>query len=225
MRHANAITLLGLILLAAGLWACFHAPTHVWHQRITATVLTPQGEIRASVVQQGHLIDQSRAPLPEARGATSGLRGEGLEVKIFPGRFLFVLLDDQPKPFPVFFPKEAPLNAVHRLTPPLGPATIPAGLYPPMVTFDDVTRPETVRAVDPANLAATFGPGVTLVSLTMEITDDPLTKGEMARVLPWLPEYSANHWHLIGESCIACPVRSDRLADLIHAAHFVAMPR
>jgi hypothetical protein len=225
MRHANAITLLCLFLLAGGLWAWFREPTHLWHQRISATVLTPAGEARASVVQRGHLIDRSRALLPEARGASSGLRGEGLVLEVTPGRFLFVLLDDSLKPFPVFFPKEAPLNAVHRLTPPLGPAAIPPALYPPMVTFDDLARPDTVRAVDPADLAATFGPGVTLVSLTMEITDAPLTTGAMASVLPWLPDYRAKNWHLNGKRCIACPVKSDHLADLIHAGEFIAMPR
>jgi hypothetical protein len=39
--------------------------------------------------------------------------------------------------------------------------------------------------VDPNDLAASFGPGVTLKTATVEITDDPITKGIEIR-LPWL---------------------------------------
>ena len=56
---------------------------------------------------------------------------------------------------------------------------------PTLVTFRDVRDPLTVETVDPENLAAKFGPGVSLQSATIEGTDDKISRG-IERVLPWL---------------------------------------
>jgi hypothetical protein len=42
-----------------------------------------------------------------------------------------------------------------------------------------------VELVDPLNIATSFGSGVTLTRASVEITDDPVTKGIETR-LPWL---------------------------------------
>jgi hypothetical protein len=56
---------------------------------------------------------------------------------------------------------------------------------PVLVRFRNPKDPTTVDIVDPFNLAASFGPGVSLKRASVEITDDPITKGIEAR-LPWL---------------------------------------
>ena len=60
-------------------------------------------------------------------------------------------------------------------------ATLDCGEHPdwcPMlVTFADESDPTSVRKVEPGNLAAQFGPGVRLQSITVELTDDPVTTG------------------------------------------------
>ena len=58
--------------------------------------------------------------------------------------------------------------------------------YPLLVTFTDITDPTTVKQVNPTNLAATFGPGVSLKRITLEITDEPVTEGKIEQVLPCL---------------------------------------
>lgn len=63
--------------------------------------------------------------------------------------------------------------------------TIPHDRYPLLVTFTDITDPKTVQKVDPANLAAMFGPGVLLNRITLEITDEPVTEGKIESVLGW----------------------------------------
>ena len=55
--------------------------------------------------------------------------------------------------------------------------------YPLLVTFSDITKPETVKRVDPDNLAATFGPGHALKSITLEITNEAVTRGKVEQVL------------------------------------------
>jgi hypothetical protein len=66
-------------------------------------------------------------------------------------------------------------------------AELPIDLFPMLVRFRDISDPLSVEKVDPANLSATLGPGVTLRRATIEITDDPVTTGIEER-LPWLKE-------------------------------------
>jgi hypothetical protein len=54
------------------------------------------------------------------------------------------------------------------------------------VRFGDMADPRTVAAVDPANLAASFGDGVALSRVSVEITTDPVTRG-IEKKLGWLP--------------------------------------
>ncbi|MFM7334774.1 MAG: hypothetical protein ACKO1H_10250 [Tabrizicola sp.] len=63
------------------------------------------------------------------------------------------------------------------------PIPLPPEAWPMLVTFDDITRPETVRRVDPANLAAVFGEGVRLEAVTLEVTEGAVTQGRVAGVL------------------------------------------
>src|SRR5690606_12946635 len=46
------------------------------------------------------------------------------------------------------------------------------GECPYLVRFRDISDPRTVEAVDPENLAVTYGPGVRLRRATIELTDD-----------------------------------------------------
>ncbi len=62
-----------------------------------------------------------------------------------------------------------------------------SGWCPMLVTFADRSDPTIVRQVYPSNLAVTFGPGVRLKAITVEITDDPVTSGIEKR-LRWLPQ-------------------------------------
>ena len=57
--------------------------------------------------------------------------------------------------------------------------------FPILVTFTDITKPESVKKVDPANLAASFGPGVKLKTVTLEITSAPVTEGTVETILGW----------------------------------------
>lgn len=60
--------------------------------------------------------------------------------------------------------------------------------YPMMVTFGDLADPTSVAEVDPDDLAASFGEGVKLKRITVELTDDPVTSGIKGRLV-WMSEY------------------------------------
>jgi hypothetical protein len=57
---------------------------------------------------------------------------------------------------------------------------------PLLVTFADINDPASVQRVDPDDLAASFGPGYALTTITLAITDEPVTKGRVEAVLPCL---------------------------------------
>jgi hypothetical protein len=69
-------------------------------------------------------------------------------------------------------------------------AITPADL-PDLVTFTDTNDPKSVMLVDPNNLNATLGPGVSWRSMTLEATDEPLSQGIDGH-LPWVRTYAPN---------------------------------
>lgn len=66
------------------------------------------------------------------------------------------------------------------------------GECPYFVRFRDISDPMSVEEVDPKNLAASFGPGVHLRRVSIEITDDDITKGIRKKLL-WLDRLEGNY--------------------------------
>ena len=179
LRHISLILLLPLLLSACD-------ENWNWRQKVTVTVATPAGERVGETVLAGRLRRAGGPLPPEARGAFLSVRGEAVVVEVAPGRYLFALLHGMPTAFPVFFPGKAPVKMASRLDGLREIREVPPELYPLMVTFDDMADPKSVRRVDPANLAASFGPGVALTSMTMGITDEDVTEGRVEAVLGWV---------------------------------------
>jgi hypothetical protein len=65
------------------------------------------------------------------------------------------------------------------------PFIVPEKYMPTIVHFDDLSDPTSVQVVDPQNVSATVGQGIRLKSMTIEITDDPVTWG-LEETLPWV---------------------------------------
>jgi hypothetical protein len=53
----------------------------------------------------------------------------------------------------------------------------PISAYPMLVTFEDLDEPTSVTRVDPDDLATSFGEGVSLKRITVQVTDDAVTTG------------------------------------------------
>lgn len=87
--------------------------------------------------------------------------------------------------------------------------------YPVLVTFPDRSRADSLLDVDPADLSASFGPGVELGSISVQVTHDRVTRGVVQDALPWLSRlvpYKAISGKLTGSS--------RRLVDNINPDHF-----
>ncbi|MCA3559513.1 MAG: hypothetical protein IOC82_00600 [Aestuariivirga sp.] len=174
-----------LLLAGVGLAGCWMYPAE-WNEKLTVTIATPQGDVSGSAVRWQTLSED-----PVLRSAHARLGGEAVVVEVAKGRYLFALLQQyRPQTEILFFPDEAPLESAYKLNSRKGEVlTVPREMYPMLVTFGNLSSPASVQQVDPANLAATFGPGYALKSITLEITDEPVTKGWANKLLPWLGPY------------------------------------
>lgn len=161
--------------------------------RMTVEVETPQGTRSGSAVREvSHFVPWPIPSIGESREQWR-VKGEAVAVDLQDGKTLFAVLSGE-KGDPNFsgggvwwlfrqirgrqielWPN-APVTNAPRVKDP----------RPLLVTFTDIADPASVRRVDPADLAASFGPGVRLKRITVSITDDPVTTGIEKR-LRWLP--------------------------------------
>ncbi|MGQ2968914.1 MAG: hypothetical protein ACT6RF_09220 [Allorhizobium sp.] len=165
-----------------------------WHQKLTVSVMTPEGLKTGSAVVSVNVYDRpSWWGLGDFRGAgASSLSGEAVTVDLGNGRYLFALLSNYSHETAreTFISKEeqprtkADVIAVYdRLEKMRGSRELAREHYPLLVTLDDIRDPASVRRVDPGNLSASFGPGYRLNAITLSITDESVTRGEVEEVL------------------------------------------
>jgi hypothetical protein len=178
-----------------------------YRYRLTVEVETSEGVKSASSVIQ---VEQALGGAAEAGGLAGGqiyyrVRGEAVAVDMPGGKTLFALLRSDndiewsahvmqglaPKiagePWEEGFDNVLLIKGkveVPRMWP--ANATLPRrSAYPMMVTFGDLADPTSVVEVDADDLAASFGDGVKLKRITVQLTDDPVTTGIEKR-LGWL---------------------------------------
>jgi hypothetical protein len=171
-----------------------------WHQKLTVSVMTPEGLKSGSAVVSVNVYDRpSWWGLGDFRGAgASSLSGEAVTVDLGNGRYLFALLrnyshetaretfiskEEQPRT------KAQVIGVYDRLEKIRGSRELAREHYPLLATFDDITDPTTVRRVDPSNLSDSFGPGYRLNAITLSITEELVTEGVVQNVLGWLTAY------------------------------------
>lgn len=190
----SLIFAIAAVLTAAPLSGCdfLGFKSWEWRQKLVLEVETPDG-----IVSGGSVVAVQAGTTPKwlpgegAGGMGSTTEGEASFVEIAPGRYLFALLGNERElALTTFFPASAPntFERAEHLETLRATKELPRERYPLLVTFTDISDPTTVRRVDPDNLAAAFGPGVTLKRLTLTITDEPVTEGEVEKVLGWLAQ-------------------------------------
>ncbi len=203
---------LGVVLLAG----CDDgAPDYRY--RLTVEVETPEG------LKTGSSVIEVEQNLGRAGGSPANsqiyrkVRGEAVAVDMPDGRTLFALLRSESD-------NEWAETVMDRVSPPSRrgsdgplfdgplqlkgevdvPRTYPAyawleerSAYPMLVTFGDIDDPTSVEEVDPDDLAATFGEGVVLKRVTVELTNDPVTTGIEERLV-WLSAVGFSRGSLVG---------------------------
>lgn len=189
----TAIFLLGFKLLGFPRWS--------WHQKLTVTVSAPDGIKTASAVSAARWdMPPEWFRIGDSGGGhgAGALKGEAVTLQLAPNRYLFAVLKGYSAETAVRVFADPPLQtdnrreympALNRISSVRETRELPASQYPLLVTFGDIKSPMTLVDVAPSDLAAIFGAGYSLTSITLSITDEPATEGRVAQVLPWLESH------------------------------------
>jgi hypothetical protein len=167
-----------------------------YRYKLTLAVDTPDGvKIGSSVVE----VQFHEVSFP-ASGVMKRLEGEALYLDLGPGtRPLIALLTNYIHPkyyaenhwtayegpnlyylLPLYGKRASAsevLDNVRLLARLRGPRELAPTDLPELVTFADVNDPKSVIEVDPSDLQATLGPRVKWRDISIESTDEPVTKG------------------------------------------------
>ena len=181
------------------------SPTYDFRYRITVEVDTPQG------VRTGSSVWESRASpgsgIPDSSIST-GFSGEAVAVDL-PGGTLFALLKPPSldgdyavgvviSQYQANYPDvgKDPVNGwkevTRRVQADRSLTTLEPRFYPLLVRFGDLQNLASVERVDPADLSARFGSGVRLRRITVQVTDDKVTMGNIMERLPWLEAHKGS---------------------------------
>jgi len=202
--------------LALVLTACFGPDaTPDYRYRLTVEVETPEGlKTGSSVIEVRQSMGRPGSN-PSGRMIFRDVSGEAVAVDLPGGRTLFALLrsdsnnewasqfmqtlapEIEGEPWEEAFDNMLLLEGeivLPRTFPPVGHLD-ERSAYPMLVTFADLDDPTSVARVDPDDLAASFGEGVTLRQITVQLTDDPVTSGIEER-LGWLTNVRGALVHL-----------------------------
>jgi hypothetical protein len=193
----------GIVLVAVAAFAIATSDLYVsgkWRYRLTVTVETPEGIREGSAVREAWASSSSiRIGLPEST-STTNIRGEAVVVDLGKRGMLFALIDwdsyrEVSETFPYTAAKGIPDRIRHfKNLEPGQSASLVRENWPRMVTFVDLDDPKSAKPVDLDNLAATFGAGVSLKDITVEVTDQPVTRG-IEEWLSWLEIIKGGYLH------------------------------
>lgn len=181
------------IFTIASLFGC-GAERYSWNERTTVTVQTPDGLVTGtSVIEFRAAWCEGGCGLAGDISFQTDYRGEAVVVEVLPDRYLFVLprlrmISADRYARELFGEIEDTgdrLQTAHAITEVID---VPQEYYPNMLTFLEVGDPNSLREVDPADIEATFGAGVEILSITLEVTNDPVSDPVVADLFRWTCE-------------------------------------
>lgn len=215
--------LVAMLAIAVVLAGCGRSESYRY--KLTMAVNSPNGIMRASTT--GEVMFWS-VSIP-ARGTMHKLRGEALYLDLGPSvRPLIALLTHRlhrrPNGVVGWTPESGPgvallmqlygekpsqdfMDDLPRLAGKRGALKLSPDDLPDLVTFADINDPNSVMEVDPNNLPATLGPGISWNEITIELVNDPIASG-IEQKLPWIPYYSCTmldgaRYHDYGKKTLA----------------------
>lgn len=194
-RGVFALMLAGVVMSLPG---CGVAGERLpdYRYRLTVEVDTPQGiRTGSSVIQVASSVASKLALSPGK--VSNQIKGEAVTVNLPGGQVLVALLSrpnsvagaryyafegilgrtwDGPKDY---------IRQLNTLVKRHDLGVLQPTAYPALLTLRDIRDPTTVSAVDPLNFEKSFGKGIKLRKITVQITHDEITTGIEQR-LPWL---------------------------------------
>ena len=196
--------MIGLMLggAAALLGGCGLFGGNRYRYKMTVEVDTPQG-LKSGFAVREISYSKNLIKLPDMAAVVATQRGEAVAVDLPGGQVLFALLSvNGYETLQAAFGNDAPerLNAakadgrVVELHPIPGSIPEQSG-FPMLVRFKDMRDPTSVELVSPGDLAASFGTGVSLKRITLQMVEEPVTVGIGERLPSYGPETGFQKWY------------------------------
>ena len=179
-------TLLGAVGIVMS--GCSHNPSYTYRFKMTVVIETPSGLKTGSSVYEVGAGNKTRLTSEEGTRFV-WTKGEAVAVDLDNGQTLFTLLKTGALQGDMASLSMSALDTAFkydivesaaRIVNREGirsPAEVKQRDYPMLVTFKDLRDPKSVQQVDPDKLASSFGPGYALKSITVQVTDEPVTTG------------------------------------------------
>lgn len=168
-----------------------------YRYRMTVEIETPTGLKSGSSIIEVSSSIASKDAFPIPSNVSTQVHGEAAAVDLGAGRVLFALLSKPGRAegansyaLDAFYAKpwtgaDQYLHEVNEMVHRRDVGVVPAKAYPMLITFGDLRNPKSVVEVDPTNLARSFGAGVVLKRVTVQMTDAQVSTGIEKR-LGWL---------------------------------------
>ena len=169
-------------------------PSGTWRYKLTINVETPEGMKSGSAVREVYVAVTPRFT-PEM-SATIKIQGEAVIVDLGQRGLLFGLIsaDSYVEVFEAF-PKAGETTPAgvkyYRSLKPGMKAAITQRI-PRLIKFAEISKPTSAEEVNADTLADSFGYGVRLQEVTVEIVDEPIV-WQATKYLPWLSEFKNKH--------------------------------
>ncbi|MEO1639090.1 MAG: hypothetical protein AAFU41_07580 [Pseudomonadota bacterium] len=178
------IRLLCLALACFALSACYER--HEWRQKLTVVVDTPDGQVSGSAVVQVNATYYGQLP---ATGTEVGyeVSGEAVVVEVSTGKYLFALLDMSGERYyqaaKQHFDGSKRRDWLREVADQTVIAQLEGEYLPRFATFTDISDLTTFQRITEEDFSRVFGSGVQLNTAYLEITDDPVSSGELQELL------------------------------------------
>jgi hypothetical protein len=247
MQRRQFMSLGGALVLAAVLSGCGDDRFPDYHYKMTIYVATPEGEKAFSSVRAVKQEQESSIQSSSGYKVKTTIEGQAVILDLPGDKTVYALISEGAQTvYPAFSPYvpvpgkdprfdtgasnptgylddlAAQSQAMVKLkgprelprTAPLTPSgpqdAKPTVLWPTFVSFDDPADPKTVRAMTPEEVG--------VKRITMEISQEPVTKGIQTRLV-WLDRYRTQSRSLSGDSSNV--VSTNELRDNIGAGAFI----
>jgi hypothetical protein len=193
-------TIVCLVVAAIGLMLSGCGKTYSYKYKITVSV-SDNGKIKnASGVVGVKATASRKAALPPR------ICGEAVPIRLSNGKYLLALLNGLPRdPVPGQFQwRDAPTGVllhrlgletewswkddtgIIRLPETKGVVELHSHELPEFALIDDTSNPMTMKQIAPDQPEIALGDGVQFRGATLQVTDEDMTRGRIAEVLPWL---------------------------------------
>jgi len=183
---------LGILVFTGYVWYKINFPVDEFNYRLSVE-LTDGNKVWAGSsvikVRIGH--QPSGGSIPEA---TTRVFGEAIFVQLDNGKNLLALLAEGPDIQHIDYPVPVVLRSfglthnrqdLAKVKTLKGKShTLEPRFFPTFATFDNITDPKTARIVLPQDFSRVYGENISLKSVKIEITDDPVTE-QLQSKLPW----------------------------------------